>query len=340
MLSAMSRKAVRHFFLFFLTTSPLLLSAQTTAAGGRGMFRVFSAEKVQRGSIFISTFYQTFLRTTDSRGHGNDHTLQLGLTYGMTHSLELTARLVPYQEDQIHDFGVPGDTEVGIKWRTPFSTMSLATGLRGFIVLPTGRSHNVPFEPYSSGKLSWGAMSMITLNVGESYPLKVYANVGYLDHNITTIFSNESTDQLLLGVGLKIPIQPFIMYTEYTGEIFINNKAVDFKDNSMRVTQGFKFRGPFRTTMDFGVDIGLSRNLNPVPHPLIHDYANWKVFAGFSYQITTDRVYGKVQSASKTAAKEESKILDEIKRKREQADKDLEEMKKKLEEGEKKPENK
>lgn len=339
MLSSMSRKALRYFILFLMLTGPSQISAQTTTAGGRGMLRVFSAETVQRGSIFANTSYQTFLRTTDSRGFGNDHTVQIGLTYGLTHSLELTAQLVPYQEDQVHGFSVPGETEFGVKWRTPFSTASLATGLRGFIILPTGRSHNVPFEPYSSGKLSWGAMSMITMSRGERYPLKVYANVGYLDHNITTIFSDEVTDQLLLGFGLKIPIRPFIMYTEYTGEIFINNAAVDFKDNSMRITQGFKFRGPFKTMMDVGVDIGLSRNLSPAPHPLIHDYADWKVFAGFSYHFITDRVYGRLPVVAQPVAKEDNQILDEIRRKREQADKDLEEMKRKLEEGEKKPEN-
>jgi hypothetical protein len=304
------------------------------------MFRVFSAETVQRGSVFVATSFLTFLQTTDSRGFGNDHTLQLGLTYGLSPNLELTAKLVPYQEDQVHDFSVPGDTQFGIKWRTPFSTTSLITGLRGFIVLPTGRSHNVPFEPYSSGKLSLGAMAMITASVSQRYPLKVYANVGYLDHNITTLFSNELTDQLLLGIGFKFPIHPFIMYTEYSGEIFVNNNAVSFKDNSMRLTYGLRFRGPFRTTMDMGVDVGLSRNLNPAPHPLIHEYADWKIFAGISYQFDTMRVYGKSPVASaKPVQKDESRMLEEIKRKREQADRELEEMKKKLEEGENKPEN-
>jgi hypothetical protein len=325
--------------LFGFLTCAFQLSAQTTSAGGRGMLRVFSAETVQRGSIFVNSFYQTFLQTTDSRGYGNDHTLQLGLTYGLTHSLELTAKLVPYQEDQVHSFSAPGDAELGVKWRTPFSTTSVATGLRGFVILPTARSHNVPFEPYSSGKISWGAMAMTTLSLSGRYPLKIYANLGYLDHNLTTFFSNEITDQLLLGFGLKIPIHPFIMFTEYTGEIFINNPAVDFKDNSTRITYGFKFRGPFRTTVDVGVDVGLSRNLNPAPHPLVHDYADWKIFAGFNYQINTARVYGKPPVTAKVNSKEESKILEEIKKKREQAGQELEEMKKKLEEEEKKPEN-
>ena len=334
----MNKKSIRYFFAILLLSFVVPLAAQTTSAGGRGMFRVFSAETIQRGSIFITNSYQTFLRTTDSRGYGNDHTIQLGLTYGLTHSLELTAQIVPYQEDQLHDFSLPGDTQLGVKWRLPLSNQSLVSGVRGFIIVPTGRSHNVPFEPYSSGKLSWGAMGMMTLNLGQGYPLKVYANFGYLDHNITTLFSNDITDQLLLAFGLKIPIQALIIYAEYTGEIFINNDALDFKDNSMRVTYGAKFGGPLRTTIDVGMDIGLSRNLNPAPHPLVHDYADWKIFAGFSYQITTARVYGRPPIVTKANTNDESKILEEIKKKRERVDEDLEEMKKKLEEGEKKPE--
>ena len=320
-----------------IITSAVTVVAQTTSAGGRGLFRVFSAETVQRGSYIVNTFYQAYFQVTDANGFGNDHSIKVGVTYGLTHSLELTAQIVPYQEDQDHGFGPPGDTQIGAKWRLPFSSPSFALGLRGFLSLPTALNHNVPFEPYSSGKLAGGVMGLLTWNVRGAHPLQVHANVGYFDHNVTTLSVGELTDQLVFGFGIKLPIHPLILYTEYTGEIFFNNEAVSFNDNSTRLTHGFKFIGPFKTIVDFGVDIGLSRNLNPPPHPLIHEYADWKIFTGFSFQFNTRRVYGSVPKVTRRSPKEEGKMLQELKEKRGQAEEELEKMREELEK--KKPED-
>jgi hypothetical protein len=313
-------------------TSAVTVLAQTTSAGGRGLFRVFSAETIQRGSYIVNSFYQAYFQATDARGFGNDHSFKVGVTYGLTHSLELTAQIVPYQEDQEHAFGPPGDTQIGAKWRLPFSSQSLALGLRGFLSFPTALNHNVPFEPYSSGKLAGGVMGLLTWNVRGAHPLQVHANLGYFDHNITTPFASERTDQLLLGLGIKLPIHPLILYTEYTGEIFFNNDAVNFNDNSMRLTHGVKFIGPFKTIVDFGIDFGLSRNLNPPPDPrFVHEYADWKIFTGFSYQFNTRRVYGSIPKVTKHSSKKEETLLQEIKEKRGQAEEELEKMREELE---------
>ncbi|MFQ5865666.1 MAG: hypothetical protein ACE5IW_10590 [bacterium] len=307
--------------------------AQTTMFGGRGMFRVFSAETVQSGALYLNTFFVSFLNSGGGSGLGKDHTWNFGLTYGLLNNLELTAQIVPYQDDQEHIWGPPGDTQVGLKLRLPLSTSGVTTGLRGFLSIPTAQNHNVPFEPYSSDQLAWGVMGLITINLTNTFPLfplKFHTNVGYVDHNIQTIFSNEVTDQLLLGFGFKFPIQSFILYTEYTGEIFFNHDAVSFRDNSMRLTQGFKFIGPLNVIVDLGLEIGLSRDLDVYPAPL-HEYADWKIMGGLTYQFSAGKVYEKNPRVAKKNRKEEERGLEKIKKKREKAGEDLENLREKLE---------
>ncbi len=97
-------------FLFrIFSTSFVILTlvapafSQTTFAGGRGMFRVFSAQTIQAGSIFLNASYLSFFRSS-----GKDQTLNLGLTYGVTNNVELTALVVPYQDDQKHNWELNG----------------------------------------------------------------------------------------------------------------------------------------------------------------------------------------------------------------------------------------
>lgn len=317
--------------LSIVITSPS--GAQTTMFGGRGMLRVFSAETVQSGAFYLNSFFLSFLNTTRNSGLGKDHTLNFGFTYGLSNSLELTAQLVPYQDDQQHIWGPPGDTQIGLKLRLPLSTSGFITGVRGFLSIPTAQNHNVPFEPYSSDQVSWGVMGLITIDMTNTFPLfplKFHTNVGYLDHNIKTIFSDELTDQLLLGFGFKIPIRAFILYTEYTSEIFVNHDEVRFRDNSMRLTQGFKFVGPLNIIVDLGVDIALSRDLDLYPAPL-HKYADWKIIGGLTYQFSAGRVYEKGSRFEKRNRKEEERRVEEIKKKREKADQDLEDLRENLE---------
>lgn len=318
------------FVTLTLTTTTF---SQTTLAGGRGMFRVFSAQTIQAGSIFLNSSSLSFFNAS-----GNDRTFNLSLTYGVTNNVELTALAVPYQDDQKHNWGPPGDTQLGIKWRLPLASSRFSAGLRGLVILPTALQHNAPLEPYSSDQVAWGIMGLLSFDLTNSFgqlPLKIHANFGYLDHNIETLLSKDGTDQLLLGFGFKFSAHPFIIYTEYTGEFFLGNSAINFGDNSMRLGQGFKFLGPFNLIVDFGLEIGLSRGLKSSPQPL-HKYADWKIFTGLAYHFKMRKVHGYAAKETKIDRKKERKALEALKEKRKNVDQDLKEKRKTLEKGTKK----
>lgn len=305
--------------------------SQTTYTGGRGMFRVYSANTVKPGVLYSNFFSQAFLFRESSAPLGKDYTLSFGFTYGISNYVELTAQIVGYQDDQKGIWGPPGDTQIGMKLQLPFSSSSVMTGLRGFLSLPTAKHHNVAFEPYSSNQVAWGIMGLLTLDMTDTFPLfpfKFHSNFGYLDHNISTFFTDRINDQILLGLGFKFLIKSVILYTEYTAEIFYNNPKVNFRSNSMRLTQGIKFPWILNLIFDVGVDIGLHRQVGNLPAS-VHEYANWKVIIGTSY-VFTSRSIKKRPSLAKKDLELDKEMIEEIRKKREKAAKELEEIRKKL----------
>lgn len=322
------------------------LHSQTTIFGGRGLLRVQSAETVGRSIFYLNTYFSTFLQATPSASTlGKDHTLTLGLTLGLGRYLEVAALLTPYQDDQRHIWGPPGDSQLGLKFRTPFSSSSIFSSIMLFTRIPTARVSNVPFEPYSSGKLGAGALGIVTFDMTESFPLfplKMHLNFGYLDHNVRDELFNDPEDQFLLGAGFKFPVRSTIFYTEYTAEIFANNPVVrSFRDNSQRVTQGIKFLGPWNLIIDVAFDISLARKPKVPDHIFLKEYADWKFIVGINYQFFFKRDQERYVNKDDGLSGDRARIPDTVNEKRQRIQEELEKMEKTLKKGkEKEKENK
>lgn len=301
--------------------------------------RVFSAEPLGRSQFFVNTYFQTFLDPSKRNNRlGKDHTLTLAFSVGLTHSLELTLLATPYQDDQKHVWGPPGDTHIGVKLALPLHVGGISTGVRGFMVLPTAKNANVPSEPYSSGKLGAGLQALVTVDMTQSFPLvplKLYLNFGYMDHMLNDSFFTAEQDQYIFGAGIKFPIRSFVLHTEYTGEVFANNRNLAFAENSSRITQGVKFLGPWDMIIDLSADIGLDKPVQVVGEPQYYqkDYADWKVILGINYQFTSrSSQEPALSSGNKRQDERARRELDEIRGEREGAQQSLQDMEKALEE--------
>ncbi len=303
--------------------------AQTTIYGGRGLLRVSSAEPLSGSKFHANSYIQTFITNNNpqSTSLGKDYTFSIGLTYALGKHTELTAQIVPYQDDQQNIWGPQGDTQIGIKYHFPFSSNNVLTGVRGFLILPTAREHNVPFEPYSSGKVALGAQALFTFDMTESFPiapLKFYANIGYIDHNVRDILLRNDQDQALLGVGLKFPIGTLIFFTEYTAELFVHFDALRFSENPQRLTQGVSLLGPWNLVFNIAADFDLSSS-NDIPGTFYgKDYADWKLSIGANYQFN----FGKSSQPARTESKSPAtrKELEEIRARRQRARLEIERM--------------
>ncbi len=315
-------------------------NAQTTIWGGRGLLRVQSAETIGRRTFYLNSYFGTFLlRRPQQTTLGKDHTLTIGLTYGFSSLLEVTALLTPYQDDQQNVWGPPGDSQIGLKFRTPFSSNSILTSIWLFARIPTGKIANVPFEPYSSGKLGAGAMAILTLDMTESFPLfplKAHVNFGYMDHNLKDPLFNDPEDQFYIGAGFKFPIRSTILYTEYTAEVFVNNPVItQYNQNSQRLTQGVKFLGPKNLIFDIAMDFSLSKKPENPDGVFLKEYASWKFYVGINYQFFFDRSERGMISRERSRTRQARKtaLPAEVNERRQRIQDELKKMEETLQEG-------
>jgi hypothetical protein len=321
--------------------------SQTTIYGGRGLLRVHSAEVIGKSQFYINSFFMSFLQAEKSQTSlGKDYTLSLGLTFGLTPHLEITSLITPYQDDQSHIWGPPGDSQIGIKFQTPFSGSSIITAGRVFVKIPTARNYNIPFEPYSSDKVGLGLMGIATFDMTNSFPLfplKMHINFGYMDHNVSDSFFADEEDQFLVRVGLKFPIRSSVLFTEYSAEIFANSPVVDrYSLNSQRITQGLKFLGPWNLIFDVAIDISLSQKPEDDSiSPFLKKYADWKLVAGINYPMRIRKNRPSRQDRlAKQKDEEAKKRLEEVHENRQKVDEKLQKMQESLQSEEKKKKKK
>jgi len=227
---------------------------------------------------------------------------------------------------------------VGLKWRTPLSGSAVQTGLLAFFSLPTGSTADVPYEPFSSGKMAWGAKALFTFDLTTAsplVPLKFAANVGYMDHDMRDRYFNGEPDQLLLGAGFKVPIRSVIFYSEFSGEYFFKNRTgIAFHENSMRVSPGIKFMGPFGIIFDVAGDIGLSQDPRAGEwRKYAKKYAAWKIVFGstVNFSLRPHFVKKRELAAKRREADVEKRDRDRIRTRREKASEELEKIRKLLE---------
>lgn len=263
------------------------------------------------------------------------------MTVGLAHYLEGYINFVPYQEDQHNIWGRIGDTQLGLKYLTPFSSNVFKLGIAGSYKFPTAKYANVSFEVFSTDKPAWaitGLLSLDFLAIMPRFPFKLNFNFGYLDNNIYDQYFTSKIDQLFLGTGIKYSIRSFQLYTEYSGEIFFNNPdQVEFNQNSVRLTQGIRFLGPWNNTVHIAFDLALTKYDSLKNLDKFHkEYVNWKIMVGISHRFSVYKYFDKTAKLEKKRREEELRKLEAIKKKRQNVKKDLKKIKNELDKKKKK----
>jgi len=307
--------------------------SQVTMHGGKGLFRILSAEPVNATDIFVNGTFSAFIEKTGPENLSKYYNINLNATVGLASYLEVILNIVPYQDDQVHIWGRFGDTKIGLKYLTPLQTDLFKLGIMSFYKFPTAERPNVPYEIFSTTKPGWGTYALVTLDFVEifpSSPFKFDLNIGYLDHNIYDRHFQSKIDQLFVGAGIKFSIRSVQLYLEYSGELFINNpEQVDFNQNSRRISPGLRFLGPWQNTIDLAFDFSTTsydslKNLDSFHK----EYFDWKFTVGVTHRFSVFKYFDKTAKLERKKQLEELRKLEEIRKKREKANQDLEKMKK------------
>lgn len=339
----MIKRSKIFLFIFFISFVYITSGfSQVTMYGGRGLMRLLSANVITPADIYVNGYFSMYFEKTGPEQLAKFYSVNLNATVGLSRYLELSCHLVPYQDDQEHILGRMGDTQFAIKYLLPFSSTKVQMGLQGFLKLPTAQVPAIPYEVFYTDKSAWGGRALFTFNFSKTsslFPFKIYSNIGYFDHDIHDTFFSSQVDQMLLGLGIKLPIRSTQVYFEYTGEIFINNMdSVAYNENSNRITSGIKLLGPWGSAIDIVGDISLTKRSPLSKSSIFHkEYTKWRFWVGLTYRFSLYKYFDKSAKLAKQKREQELKKLEKIKRKRKKASKDMDKMKEILKE--KNPEN-
>jgi hypothetical protein len=345
----LNRSSIRLPWLILLALAGLSWG-QVTLMGGKGQLRLFDAENVFPGHLYVNGVYSLFLEKNDSRSLATDggletqsvlvkdNTFNLSLTLGLSKPFELFINTIPYQDNQKDLWGPVGDTRCGLKFHIPNEGAVLQTGMVGYVQIPTSPRHPIPYESFTFDSFGWallGVMNLDLKNSGSALPFKLSLNIGYRDNDWQDRYFTDIKDQLLMGAGFKFPLRSYQFYSEVTGELFVNSAQTTLRQNPIRFSQGIRFVGYKNFIFDLAADFRLG-GYRPTENEingnmLLKRYADWKVLLGVSYRTTLFTVLTPDEKKARTLQSEEKRKLDEIRKKREKVSQEMEELKKSVE---------
>lgn len=334
-------KNMKKFYLIFIFTliSLTQVSAQVGMKGGRGLLRTLSADVVAPADIYVNSYLSMYFERVAEESLAKFYSFYINSTIGLSQSFELNLHLAPYLDDQIHIFGRLGNSELGLKYKLPFSGSRLQMGLYSFFIFPTAQMENVPYEVFFQDKAGWGAKALFTLDFSDAMqqaPIKLYANIGYVDHDFDDEYFVSEIDQMLISGGIKFPLRSTQFYIEYSGEIFINNKdSIAYNENTTRISAGARFLGPWSLTMDLAADIGLGKRA-PLSDRNMYKktYAEWRLWIGLTKRFSVYKYFDKRAKQAQKKREEELRKLQQIKEQRRKAEDEMKKMKDALKENE------
>ncbi len=294
MINPIRKSCVPFLLTFFITVfliqnNSVTVFAQIALQGGRGLFRLQDANLVQKGDLFIGGFGSVFMRKQESSSLGltKDYHLGINATYGLAGNLELSTRFVVYQDDQAHIWGPIGDTEIGFKLRIPLGQEQIVNiGFRNYFIIPTGKNHNLPYEPFSADHFGWSPGAALSLDFSTIlyFPLKFYFNAGYIDRNLKDDLFIAQIDQIYFGAGFKYSVKNLIFFWEYYTEQFFNRKEVKFSENYQVSSQGLVFLGPYNLILTLAGDVNVANSTDNTFFKQ-KKLADWKIWFGISKYI-------------------------------------------------------
>jgi len=376
-------KALRGGIIFFLI---LILFSGVNGNGingGRGLTYVKSAWNLQPGHLTFSgrsqVWGQVASGTLTSIAVWNIQGA-LSLNYGVSDHIELAISPIMYQDTQRGEkkYMVPGDLMFGLKFGSyNLGGSSLTWGISLDTRFPTAEEHNIVFEPYSTATISWGFTTMFSYSKDPLYPeekLSVDFNLGYINHNDVgeKLSGNPNdpfsvrmmTQQLLYGLGIKIPTPTFDFTMEMYGNSFIQGPPIQTAysmENYLYLTPGINYRAARWLTLKVGADLRLSSDTDETTYQYVGkysddlpNYVSWRLNFGFNillFPISVHKVSDKdvlirkaqnrrelfeqiISEQRETESAEEE--LERIKTERQKAEKELERLRRILEGDQKK----
>ncbi len=314
------RKPIRGGIVFFIILVLFSVVHGNGINGGRGLTYVKSAWNLKPGHLTLygrsQVWGQVSSKALTSIAVWNIQGA-LSLNYGVSDHIELAISPIMYQDTQRTEkkYMVPGDLMVGLKFGSyNMGGSSITWGISFDARLPTGEDFNLAFEPYSAGTIAWGITTMLSYSKVPLYPdenVNIDFNLSYVNHNdVGQELSQRTNDpysvsrmtqQLLYGLGIKIPTPTFDFTMEMYGNSFIQKPPKETAyslENYFYVTPGINYRAARWFTLKVGADFRLSSDIDETTYQYVGRYSDdlpnyspWRLNLGFNILLLPTKVF-------------------------------------------------
>ena len=297
----------------------------TPQQGGRGLIYLHSALLIPKGHIQFYGGLRYFGKVAQFGPNERAYTLWhvQGFTtfnIGLSSHFELAVSPIIFQDTNRGDgwskeaVNFPDDILVSVKMgsmramESPFVFGGILYGR-----IPTARTHNIIYEPYSAGSLELGITGLVSYFHNPSFPdadWSLHGNIGYLNHNdvgqeITddpAHLPTEMSNELLIGLGFRYPAGTFDFSAEINSRFFLQRPPVSAysMEDVTYLTAGIYYK-PYRwITFEMGIDVRLTPDedltdydVTPVPKPAedFPNYPSWRSVLGVKLAILPMDLY-------------------------------------------------
>ncbi len=307
-------------FIYILPNSDATAQVQNA---GRGLTYVRSAWNLDPGHLIMYNYTRFFGSATeinfsaDSTGTVTYWDVQAGfsLNYGITRNIELGFTPIIYQDTHIGDSGFNLIDDIFVMLKVGSYGKRGASINYGFDVgtrLPTGKIHNVVFEPYSAGKISFGVNTRFSFASDPLYPDEAFSahlNVGYWNHNdvgqkltqhpadMTVV--EKPTQELQYGFGVIYPTDRFDFSAELTGTSFIQfpPETAYSQENSAFLSPKVRYKAYRWLAIDMSADFRVAGGKDNTVYTYLNRFTNignypgWRLNLGARITLLPTSIY-------------------------------------------------
>ena len=225
----------------------------------------------------------------------------LNLNYGLGKNYQVGLSQILYQDNHKsgNGYNFPDDLFLRVKVGSfPAKPGPLKLGAAITTRLPLAEYHNVQLEPYSAGRIEFGAMGLLSYSRNLVHPedgLNAHLNLGIIDHNdngkkfteLNKEYVNQkSSREIYGGLAVIYPMTKFDFSVELYGNYNISKPPpiAYSRHNYLYITPGITYSAFYWLSVACGFDFRLSKHQTSQSYllpdkttQLLPTYPTWRV---------------------------------------------------------------
>lgn len=274
-------------FLLFCAISLLAyqpLAGQGSYNVGLGSLYTRSAHILPQGYLAVTPFTQLYFRQGSGFNIYN-FTGSVHAGYGLSRSLQTSLLAIFYQDTNRGPANIPSELTPALKIGTlRAGSESMLMSLQLEARIPLTDLQNVPFQPYRSEKIGFGARGVMSFAFNPAFPFDgttLNLSLGYWNHNdgssslhardTLAVTYGKTAQELLYAIGLMVRAGGVNIFADLYGSSFLQQPptAAYSRENHLYLAPGMRIGVNHWLAILLGADIRLYEGQDETDYQLV-----------------------------------------------------------------------